>query len=79
MESTPRFARLTTVLRPSPRLPPVTTAIFAAEIPSFLVAMLFVAPFSLEERTAFGAADEDLNSPISCLFLLRGLSFGEGS
>ena len=45
MESTPRFARLTTVLRPSPRLPPVTTAIFAAEIPSFLVAMLFVAPF----------------------------------
>jgi hypothetical protein len=37
IESTPRLARLNTVLRPRPRLPPVTMAILVAALASFSI------------------------------------------
>src|SRR5580658_11223843 len=74
MEWMTRLARLITVLRPRPRLPPVTIATFAFDDAVF--SFVIVRSFSslLHPNHTFGSVKcECQNPPSSCLFLHREL------
>src|SRR5581483_5897321 len=73
MRSTPLRARLRAVLRPRPRLPPVTRAIFVADLAAFSVLMrvsgeLLGRMIGLADPTA-----EYRKQGIICLILQHGL------
>ncbi len=53
MELTPRFARWTTVLRPKPRLPPVTIAIFVV-VPADFPAVMLHSALAVERQAYAG-------------------------
>src|SRR5258706_1498681 len=70
MELTPRFARLITVLRPRPRLPPVTIATFTFDNAVFSVVIVrFSCMLNCLKHTVDHPNSECRNPLTSCLFL----------